>query len=169
MLLPVSAIILFGAVNLVVPMPKKATTLPVPHLPVQGGLVTSGYGHRIDPLSRDKTRFHEGIDIAAPYGSHIQPIASGIVVFTGSYVGFGKLVVIKHGKDLTSHYAHCWGVKVKVGELVTKDTLLGFIGSSGRATGPHLHLEVRLKGVSVNPLWALTSRDHKDVNQAETD
>jgi murein DD-endopeptidase MepM/ murein hydrolase activator NlpD len=155
-MLSLSAIVLVGAVNLMVPTPDREN-VPKRELPVENGRVTSTYGHRTDPFHK-AGRFHEGLDIAAPYGSTIRPVAPGLVVFTGSYEGFGNLVVVRHGNDLTSHYAHCWGVKVKVGQLVTKENALGFVGSSGRATGPHLHLEVRFKGVSVNPTWILTER-----------
>jgi murein DD-endopeptidase MepM/ murein hydrolase activator NlpD len=153
-MLSLSAIVLVGAVNLMAPTTQKLAQASR-ELPVESGRVTSSYGRRIDPFNK-KSRFHEGLDIAAPYGSVIRPVAPGIVVFTGRYEGFGNLVVVKHGNDLTSHYAHCWGVKVKVGQLVTKATPLGFVGSSGRATGPHLHLEVRFKGASVDPLWILS-------------
>ena len=121
--------------------------------PVKGE-ITSMFGMRTDPIVRTK-RFHSGVDIAATIGSPIRPIAAGRVIFSGKYEGFGNLVVVKHGSSITTHYAHCWAVKVKVGDLVSRRTILGFVGETGRATGPHLHFEVRYQSVPLDPLWVL--------------
>ncbi len=123
------------------------------HLPVRGE-ITSPFGVRTDPILRTK-RLHSGLDIGATIGSFIRPIAAGRVIFGGPYQGFGNLIAIKHGNNITTLYAHCWGVKVRVGDLVSPSTILGFVGETGRATGPHLHFEVRYQGVPVNPLWVL--------------
>jgi murein DD-endopeptidase MepM/ murein hydrolase activator NlpD len=127
-------------------------------LPVREGIVTSNYGSRSDPFSLVR-KFHSGIDIAAPAGSKIWPIALGRVSFSGKYEGFGNLVVVQHGEGISTHYAHCWAVRVKVGDLVSKETVLGFVGQSGRATGPHVHFEVRYKGEAVNPMWLLKNKE----------
>ena len=130
-------------------------------MPVPGGRITSEYGIRADPFHGSK-RFHEGIDIAAPHGSTIQAIGSGQVIFSGVHQGYGKVVAVKHAGDITTLYAHCWALRVKVGDLVEHGTVLGFVGDSGRATGPHLHLEVRVGGTSVDPSRLLSSRQHKE-------
>lgn len=127
--------------------------------PVRGGRVTSPFGSRIDPLSTFRS-FHTGIDIGVPAGTPIYSIGSGQVTFSGEYLGFGNLVVVQHGKDITTHYAHCWETKVKVGQIVSSSTVLGFVGRSGRATGPHLHFEVRYHGIPVNPEWILSEKSN---------
>lgn len=116
------------------------------------GVITSSYGFRSDPINK-KASFHSGIDIAAPLGRAIRSVGSGRVIFSGPYKGYGILVSVEHSSGLTSHYAHCWGTKVKVGDVIKKGALLGFVGVSGKTTGAHLHFEIRYKGAPVNPLW----------------
>jgi murein DD-endopeptidase MepM/ murein hydrolase activator NlpD len=86
-------------------------------------------------------------------GTPVRPVAAGRVVFSGVYQGFGRIVAIQHGKHMSSLYAHFHDLRVAVGQFVHRDTVLGVVGSSGRATGPHLHFEVRVAGVPIDPLW----------------
>ncbi len=83
----------------------------------------------------------------------MRPVAAGRVIFCGSYQGFGRIVAIQHGKHMSSLYAHFEYLRVAVGQLVHRDTGLGVVGSSGRATGPHVHIEVWVEGIPVDPLW----------------
>ena len=112
--------------------------------------VTSFYGHRIHPISK-QVEFHRGIDFSAKEGETIHAIGLGQVIFAGLYSGYGNLVVIKHGDRLTSHYAHCQKLTVRVGDVVTAGQDIGLIGHSGRATSPHLHFEIRLNGYPIDP------------------
>jgi len=94
-----------------------------------------------------------GINIAAPIVAPVRPVAPGRVIFSGAYQGFGRIVAIQHGKPISSLYAHFEDLRVDVGQLVHRGTVLGVVGSSGRATGPHLHFEVRVAGVPADPSW----------------
>ena len=119
--------------------------------PVRHGRITSEYGRRVDPV-HGKERFHEGIDIAAVAGSPIYAVAEGQVIFSGFHAGFGRVLGVRHSDEVTTLYAHCWTTRVGVGDRVNAGTVLGFVGDTGRATGPHLHFEVRVRGRSVDPL-----------------
>ena len=123
-------------------------------LPVREGRITSEYGVRTDPV-HGAERFHEGIDIGAVAGSPIYAVAEGQVIFSGYHAGFGRVLAVRHSYDITTLYAHCWATRVAVGERVQAGTIIGFVGNTGRATGPHLHFEVRVRGKSVDP-FALT-------------
>lgn len=118
--------------------------------PVDGGWVSSRFGKRSDPVN-GKRAFHHGIDIAAKRYTPINTVAAGIVSFAGTRSGYGRVVEITHGNGYTSVYAHNQRNKVKVGERVKKGQTIALVGSSGRATGPHLHFEVRQHGKSINP------------------
>jgi murein DD-endopeptidase MepM/ murein hydrolase activator NlpD len=120
--------------------------------PVREGRISSLFGMREDPFEGE-LRFHAGIDIAAPVGTPVRPVAAGRVIFSGSYQGFGRIVAIQHGQHMSSLYAHFEELSVTVGQLVDRGTVLGVVGSSGRSTGPHLHFEVRVAGTPVDPSW----------------
>ena len=92
------------------------------------------------------------MDIAAPKGSSINPIAEGTVISSGVKGGYGNVVVIEHDNGLTSMYAHCDELLVYVGEHVHKNTTIDKVGSTGVSTGPHLHLEIRQDGILVDPV-----------------
>lgn len=123
-------------------------------LPLVKGRITSEYGVRADPVE-GTSRFHHGIDIALRYGSAVRAVADGQVVFAGSFASYGTLVTVRHGGGVSTLYAHCAAVGVRVGDRVSKGSVLGWVGSTGRSTGPHLHFEVRVKGQAVNPLKVL--------------
>ena len=112
--------------------------------PVKGGTYTSGYGMR-------KGEMHNGVDIAAPIGSAINPIAPGKVISVTSDGRSGNYVVVDHGDGYTSSYSHMGKQSVKVGDDVTQSTVLGSIGMTGRTTGPHVHLVVRKGKEHVDP------------------
>ncbi len=115
------------------------------------GYISSGFGRRIDPIT-GKYEFHKGIDISAPYGSKIIAPADGIVVFAGVQSGYGYSVVLSHKYGITTRYAHMSRINVKRGQRVLKGDVIGFIGSTGHSTGPHLHFEIRINNKPINPL-----------------
>ena len=118
--------------------------------PIDGGWVSSRFGGRSDPLTGKKST-HHGVDIAAKRYTPIKTVAAGIVSYSGRRTGYGRVVEITHGNGYTTVYAHNQTNKVKVGERVKKGQTIALVGSSGRATGPHLHFEVRSNGSRIDP------------------
>lgn len=116
------------------------------------GVVTSDFGWRRRKRYKE---FHAGIDIAAPIGTPIVATADGIVIFSGYVRGYGYVVVIYHGYGYTTVYAHMSGREVSVGEVVAKGKVIGYVGNTGRSTGPHLHYEVLKYGIRQNPILFL--------------
>jgi murein DD-endopeptidase MepM/ murein hydrolase activator NlpD len=119
-------------------------------LPIQGGAFTSNFGRRLDPFS-GKESFHEGIDFMARPGTAIVAAAAGVVVASEWHSQYGNMLAIDHGNGLLTRYAHCSKRLASVGDVVMKGAKIGEVGSSGRATGPHLHFEVRHHGLPQNP------------------
>ena len=115
------------------------------------GILTSSYGNRRDPITGKPAR-HWGIDIATAPGSEVMASADGIVVRTGRIGGLGKAVYVSHGYGVTTRYAHLSSIDVTPGQRVKRRDVLGRVGATGRATGYHLHYEVRVDGGAVNPL-----------------
>jgi len=115
-----------------------------------GGWLTSRFGSRISPFTGRK-EFHKGVDIANRKGTDILATADGIVSFTGKKGAMGNVLVIDHGHGLLTRYAHLSEMLKKRGEAVKRGAVIARMGSSGRSTGPHLHYEVHLNGVPVNP------------------
>lgn len=130
---------------------------PGPHVlfpgevPVVGGRVSSGFGQRRDPFHGGE-RAHRGVDIAAPRGAPIQPVRPGTVAFAGEKRGFGNVVIVDHGGGLQTTYAHCQRLLVQEGQRVGVGQAIATVGQSGRATGPHVHVEARLHGAAVDPV-----------------
>ncbi len=114
------------------------------HMPVPG-VLTSRFGRR-------DGRAHNGIDLDLRTGQPVRSMFPGVVRFTGAYGGYGRLVVVRHWNGLETYYAHLHRTKVKVGDEVDAGDIVGLGGSTGRSTGPHLHLEVRFKGIPIDPL-----------------
>lgn len=125
--------------------------------PVKGRR-SSGYGTRHDPFTAELTS-HRGIDIAAATGTKIQAAAAGRVSFSGTKPGYGNIVIIEHEGGLQTRYAHNADNYVREGDTVTAGQVVATVGETGRATGPHLHFEVRRDGVPVDPSALLTSAD----------
>jgi len=109
------------------------------------GYISSGFGYR-------GREFHTGLDIATSYGSPIGAAEAGRVIYVGYDGGYGRTVMIDHGGGLVTRYSHLSGYNVKVGEQVSRGEVIGYVGASGRATGPHLHFEVLVNGEPRNPL-----------------
>lgn len=114
------------------------------------GILTSGFGNRISPIS-GTMRFHGGIDIGSDSGTPVVAAASGEVVQAGYMGGYGYLVIIYHGGGFSTVYGHLSKFAVSTGQKVQRNKIIGYVGSTGYATGPHLHFEVRVNGALQNP------------------
>lgn len=112
--------------------------------------LSSPFGYRKNPIT-GRWGAHEGVDLAARSGTHIYPLESGTVTFSGWRPGYGKVVEVRHNDGMETVYAHNLSNRVCIGDWVTKRTPLGLVGSTGRSTGPHLHLEVKRHGRPVDP------------------
>jgi murein DD-endopeptidase MepM/ murein hydrolase activator NlpD len=119
-------------------------------VPVEGGWHSSNYGWRIDPFTGQRT-FHEGIDFMAEQGTAIRAAASGVVAYSDSHPQYGNMIEIDHGDGLITRYAHASKRDVKVGDVVLRGASIAEVGKTGRATGTHLHFEVRRRGAPQNP------------------
>ena len=119
-------------------------------MPVSGGYYSSNYGYRLDPIT-GHSEFHTGVDIVAGIGTKVMAAAGGVVSFSGTMPEYGNVVDVDHDNGLTSRYAHLSKRLVKVGDVVMKGQLIALVGNTGRTTGPHLHFEVREKGIPLNP------------------
>lgn len=117
--------------------------------PVEGP-VTGAFGERIDPFNGEGA-FHSGIDIGAVYGQPVIAPADGVVEFADFMGGYGRAIILEHGHAITTRYGHLKGFAVFPGQHVHRGDTIGYVGDSGRSTGPHLHYEVRINDVPVNP------------------
>ncbi|MEI7474746.1 MAG: peptidoglycan DD-metalloendopeptidase family protein [bacterium] len=119
------------------------------------GILTSPYGPRRHPIFGTRS-FHRGVDLAAGYGAPVKASNSGVVIFTGWYGGYGKVVIINHGnvkgRSTSTLYAHLSSFSTSAGQKVSKGEVIAREGTTGYSTGPHLHFEVRLDGSTTNPL-----------------
>jgi len=116
------------------------------------GRLTSGFGMRRSPFNRAVMQFHSGIDIAGVHGSAIYATADGVVTSVGYRGGYGNLVTISHGYGFETYYAHLSRFAVSSGQGVKRGQVIAYMGRTGRVTGTHLHYEVRVNGVAVNPM-----------------
>jgi murein DD-endopeptidase MepM/ murein hydrolase activator NlpD len=128
---------------------KYLTRIPLG--PPVWGRVTSHYGYRTDPFT-GRYEFHEGVDIKAPWGTPVRATAEGKVVFAGWKPGYGKTVIIRHAFGYTTLYGHLSKIRVRRGRWVKSGDVIGYVGSSGRSTGPHVHYEVWRYSRKLNPL-----------------
>lgn len=129
---------------------KQARLAATPSIWPTNGDVTSRFGWRSSPWGGGSD-WHPGIDIANDYGTPISVTADGVVVFSGWYGGYGKMIQVDHGNGITTIYAHNSENVVEVGQTVKKGDLVAYMGSTGLSTGSHLHYEVRVNGKAVNP------------------
>jgi lysostaphin len=118
--------------------------------PVNVSYNASGFGYRIDPFT-GRSAMHEGIDFPAPIGTPIVAAAGGVVTTAEFHPQYGNMLEIDHGNDIITRYAHTSRILVHVGDIVRRGQHVADIGTTGRSTGPHLHFEVRIKGVAQNP------------------
>lgn len=117
--------------------------------PVSGRLM-SFFGKRSDPFSGEGA-MHAGVDISVPHGTSVRATADGVVTFAHVFAGYGKVVIVDHGGGCSTYYAHLSRFEVMPGQQVRRGDILAYSGATGRATSPHLHYEVRMHGVPVNP------------------
>jgi murein DD-endopeptidase MepM/ murein hydrolase activator NlpD len=143
-------------VGLTMGLTRNATTADwvkansAPNLWPVEGQVTGSFGERIDPFNGEGA-FHSGVDISSAYGHPIVAPADGMVTFTDSMGGYGKAIIINHGNGISTRYGHLAGFAVTAGQAVHRGDVIGYVGDSGRSTGPHLHYEVRINDTPVNP------------------
>ena len=127
-------------------------------MPLNSAMLTSDYGMRTHPVLGGR-RNHKGVDLAQPTGTPVYATADGIVSMAERYSSYGNYIQIEHGGELQTRYAHLSGYAVGPGEQVRKGQLIGFVGSTGRSTGPHLHYEVRVAGEAVDPRPYMVATD----------
>ncbi len=118
------------------------------------GRITSGFGYRRHPIF-GTNRFHSGLDISAPYGTLVKAADGGQVVQAGYFGGYGYSIMVYHGGGFATWYAHLSSFNVSAGQFVERGQVIGFVGSTGWSTGPHLHFEVRINGNAQNPMGHL--------------
>lgn len=131
------------------------TALPIGN-PMPEGAVTSGFGVRRDPFNHRWAQ-HTGIDFSAAGTPVAYSTGAGTVIFAGKRSDYGNMVVVDHGHGLTSRYAHLSQISVREGQKITDHTAIGYQGSTGRATGNHLHYEVRMNGRAIDPVNFVTA------------
>jgi len=117
--------------------------------PVEGQ-ITGSFGERIDPFNGEGA-FHSGVDISAPFGSAVIAPADGVVTFADFMGGYGRAVILDHGHGISTRYGHLSSFAVTPGQYLHRGDTIGYVGLSGRSTGPHLHYEVRINDTPVNP------------------
>lgn len=140
----------FGALDSVLMQDRLKKKMLPSVMPVSTKWYSSGFGVRIDPFT-GRSVFHEGVDFTAATGTPIVAAAGGVVVYSGFHSEYGNMIDVDHGNDLVSRYAHASKRTVKVGQVVVRGQKIAEVGSTGRSTGPHLHFEVRHKGLPQNP------------------
>jgi murein DD-endopeptidase MepM/ murein hydrolase activator NlpD len=129
---------------------KRNILAATPSIPPTTGWISSGFGYRISPFS-GRREMHKGIDLVAPKGAPVAATAEGVVIFAGKKGLLGNTVVVDHGQGISTRYAHCSKLMKKCGEAVRRGDIIARVGNTGRSTGPHLHYEVRVSNIQVNP------------------
>ena len=129
---------------------KSSVSIPS-LMPVEGVRLSSDYGMRIHPVLGGR-RGHKGVDLAGPTGTPIHAAADGVVSRADWFSSYGLYVSLEHGGSLQTRYGHMSRLNVAAGQRVHKGDVIGYVGSTGRSTGPHLHYEVRIAGAAVNPV-----------------
>jgi len=143
-------------VGITMGLTKNATTADwfransAPNLWPVEGQITGSFGERIDPFNGEGA-FHSGVDIGSNYGQQIIAPADGVVTFADFLGGYGKALMLDHGHGISTRYGHLSGFAVAPGQHVHRGDVIGYVGASGRSTGPHLHYEVRINDTPVNP------------------
>lgn len=115
------------------------------------GPITSSFGEREDPINTGESEFHTGVDIAVSFGTPVHATADGMVESAGMATGYGREIILDHGNGIETLYAHLSGFAVTAGQEVQRGQVIGYVGLSGRTTGPNLHYEVRIHNTPVNP------------------
>ncbi len=139
------------------PVPAVSVAIPS-RMPLSDSKLTSGFGMRNHPVTGGR-RAHKGIDLSAPTGTPIYATADGRISKADWFSSYGLYVSIEHGASLQTRYAHMSKLAVANGQMVKKGDIIGYVGSTGRSTGPHLHYEVRMDGKAVNPIPYMAESD----------
>uniref|UniRef100_A0A7V0Z771 M23 family metallopeptidase n=1 Tax=candidate division WOR-3 bacterium TaxID=2052148 RepID=A0A7V0Z771_UNCW3 len=126
--------------------------------PVPGAEISSGFGYRVDPFEKD-VRMHEGVDFSASKGTPVYATGDGIVTFADWNMGYGYVIDIDHGYGFVTRYAHLSKMLVREGETVKRGQIIARVGGTGRAVCPHLHYEVVVAGIKVNPVNYINFKD----------
>ena len=130
----------------------RPTTVSIPsRMPVNSATMTSGFGLRWHPVIGGR-RQHKGVDLAQPIGTPVYATADGVISKAERFSSYGLFISVEHGGNIQTRYGHLSRLNVAAGQVVHKGDLIGYVGSTGRSTGPHLHYEVRIAGVAVNPI-----------------
>ena len=135
-------------------------------MPVDSAALTSNFGMRWHPVTGGR-RAHKGVDLGAAWGTPVYAAADGVISRADWYSSYGLYVAIEHGGEIETHYGHMSRLNAYAGQVVRKGDLIGYVGSTGRSTGPHLHYEVRIDGVAVNPIPYLQDGAYKPATLAE--
>ena len=130
---------------------RKSLLNATPNVRPTQGWITSQFSYRLDPFT-GKPRMHNGVDLAAPPGRSVFSPADGVVSYVGYEQAYGKIVSIDHGFGVVTRYAHNSQIFVEVGQKVRRRDVISAVGTTGRSSGPHLHYEVRVNGVPVDPM-----------------
>ncbi len=147
--------------------PTKAVVSIPSLMPVEGVRLSSGYGMRTHPVLGGR-RQHKGIDLAGAIGTPVHAAADGIVSRADWFSSYGLYISLEHGGAMQTRYGHMSRLNVAAGQRVHKGDVIGYIGTTGRSTGPHLHYEVRLNGEAVNPVPYLQAGEYQ-LAQASAD
>ena len=145
-----------ATVGITLGLTRNATTADwfransAPNLWPVEGQITGSFGERIDPFNGEGA-FHSGVDIGSTYGRPVIAPADGVITFADFLGGYGKAVMMDHGHGISTRYGHLSGFAVTPGQRIHRGDTLGYVGLSGRSTGPHLHYEVRINDTPVNP------------------
>ncbi len=132
------------------PMTAARVSIPA-RMPVEGVRMTSEFGMRVHPVLGVR-RGHKGIDLAGPIGTPVVATADGLVSKAEWFSSYGLYISLEHGAEIQTRYGHMSRLNVYAGQRVHKGDVIGYIGTTGRSTGPHLHYEVRIAGIAVNPV-----------------
>ncbi len=139
------------------------TRVAIPSInPVGGAALTSGFGQRWHPVLGGR-RAHKGVDLAQPTGTPVRATADGVVSKADWFSSYGLYVSLEHGGSIETRYGHMSRLNVAAGQTVRKGDVIGYVGSTGRSTGPHLHYEVRIAGTAVSPIPYMQGGSSVDV------
>lgn len=119
--------------------------------PVNFGIITSNYGKRLDPITKNTKAIHKGIDIGTNIGEDIYSVLPGNIKLAEYFGGYGNCIIIDHGNEIRTLYAHCQKLNVNSGEFINKGQKIATVGSTGRSIGPHLHFEIKINETNLNP------------------
>jgi murein DD-endopeptidase MepM/ murein hydrolase activator NlpD len=130
---------------------QKVLLASTPSIWPVSGYLSASFGNRLDPFTGLKD-FHSGIDISTPLGTKVQAPADGLVISAHAQGGYGNALVVDHGFGIQTRYAHLAGFNARPGQRVRRGDVLGFVGSTGKSTAPHLHYEVWVRDQAQNPI-----------------